>query len=82
MFTYNCPSPEEDNEIIVVTSDNDIHVLKHDKANSLWRDMNALVTYFDLDARFVEGQVKWIYKKDFTRSLIEHARHQIKEEIS
>lgn len=82
MFTYNCPRPEEDNEIIVVTSDNVIRILKYDKANSLWRDMNEIDTYFDLDPRFVEGQVKWIYKKDFTRTLIEYTRHQIKEEIS
>lgn len=82
MFKYNCPSPEEDNEIIVVTSGDIIHMLKYDKANSLWRDMNALVTYLDLDPRFVEGQVKWMYKKDFTRTLIEYTRHQIKEEIT
>lgn len=82
MFTYNCPSPEEDNEIIAVTSDNTIHVLNYDKANSRWVDMYEFCAYSDLDPRFVEGQVKWVYKKDFTRTLIEYTRHQIKEEIS
>lgn len=83
-YSFSCPDPEVDKEIVVVNRDGAlVRCLYHKKINGdcFWAsEKNSIDLAISAKSQgFISGVIKWMYKKDFCRALDIFSKQIIRE---
>jgi hypothetical protein len=83
-LSFSCPDPSTDKEIIVVNKDGSLARLHYysNNVSGTWtsKENDTPIMLAKDSKRFTNGDVKWMYKKDFDRFLEIFMRQQITSE--